>query len=168
MKSLAWKLATLAAVIGIGFLVLLQAQRGMNQASLKKQAEGQAAANGPTTPHAEPPLEPQAEPPVFKSKPGTETAQTDSAADLPSQGEPQFGREPNATTATESPKPDAGSNVLQTAAGNAAGPTPAGDPFGEFNDTKHATPAKDAVKTAGDAKVAADAKKGGRASRRAA
>ena len=163
MKSLAWKLATLAAVIGIGFLVLLQAQRGMNQASLKKQAEGQAAANGPTTPHAEPPLEPQAEPPVFKSKPGTETAQTDSAADLPSQGEPQFGREPNATTATESPKPDAGSNVLQTAAGNAAGPTPAGDPFGEFNDTKHATPAKDAVKTAGDAKVAADAKKGGRA-----
>ena len=53
MKSLAWKLATLAAVIGIGFLVLLQAQRGMNQAMLSKQAESQAAAPAPaTTPSA--------------------------------------------------------------------------------------------------------------------
>src|ERR1700680_3536309 len=59
MKSRAWKLATLAAVMGIGFLVLLQAQRGMNQSLVSKQSDPQgggtqgavsqpAASQGPT------------------------------------------------------------------------------------------------------------------------
>jgi len=43
MKGLAWKIALLTAVLAVGFLVILQAQRGMTQAMLKKAAEDQAA-----------------------------------------------------------------------------------------------------------------------------
>ena len=91
MKSLAWKLATLAAVIGIGFLVLLQAQRGMNQAMLNKPAAGQAAATTSTAPHDEMPLEFPGPVPKAKAGPETATAQADPTTAPPTQGEPQFG-----------------------------------------------------------------------------
>jgi uncharacterized repeat protein (TIGR01451 family) len=170
MKSLAWKLATLAAVIGIGFLVLLQAQRGMNQAMLNKQAAGQAAATAPTTPHDDMPLEFPG--PAPKPKAGAETAQADPIANPSSQGEPQFGSEPK-PTAVEPPKADRGSKVVQTAdttpspAETPSGPSTAGDPFGDFNDAKHPnpgsnagkspTPALPAVTPAGDMKLAKEA-----------
>ncbi len=170
MKSLAWKLATLAAVIGIGFLVLLQAQRGMNQAMLNKQAAGQAAATTPTTPHDDMPLEFPG--PVPKPKAGAETAQADPIANPPAQGDQQFGSEPK-PTAVEPPKADRGSKVVQTAdtapspGENPSGPSTASDPFGDFNDAKHPspgsnagkspTPALPAVTPAGDMKLAKEA-----------
>ena len=43
MKGLAWKIALATAVLAVGFLVILQAQRGMNQALLQKTAEAQAS-----------------------------------------------------------------------------------------------------------------------------
>jgi len=172
MKSLAWKLATLAAVIGIGFLVLLQAQRGMNQAMLNKQAAGQAAATGATAPHDDMPLEFPG--PVPKPKAGAEAAQAEPAANLPSQAEPQFGSEPNPTSASQPPKADRGSKVVQTAdtapspTDNPSGPSTAGDPFGDFNDAKHPSPRSDAAKPpapavtpAGDMKLAKDGDQSG-------
>lgn len=157
MKSLAWKVATLAAVIGIGFLVLLQAQRGMNQALLHKQAEGQAAASSQNAPNSDP-------------KAGAQTAQADPMSDLASLGDHQFGSEPKTTADAEPPKAETGSKVLQAAdtapaAGNPPGPAAAGDPFGEFNDAKHPASASDAGKPAAapavDAKVASNTKKPG-------
>lgn len=169
MKSLAWKLATLAAVIGIGFLVLLQAQRGMNQAMLNKPAAGQAAATGTTDPHDDMPLEFPG--PVPKPKAGAETAQAGPVANLPPQAEPQFGTEPKPTPAVEPAKADHGPKVVQTAdtapspADNPSGPSTAGDPFGDINDAKHPSPKSDAAKPAppavtpaGDMKLAKDAK----------
>ena len=44
MKGLVWKIALVTAVLAVGFLVLLQAQRGMTQAMLKKTAEAQETA----------------------------------------------------------------------------------------------------------------------------
>ena len=43
MKGLAWKIALATAVLAVGFLVILQAQRGMTQAMLQKTADAQAA-----------------------------------------------------------------------------------------------------------------------------
>src|SRR5580698_4165317 len=125
MKSLAWKLATLAAVIGIGFLVLRQAQRGMNQAMLNKPAAGQAAATGTTDPHDDMPLEFPG--PVPKPKAGAETAQAGPVANLPPQAEPQFGTEPKPTPAVEPAKADHGPKVVQTAD---TAPSPADNPSG--------------------------------------
>ncbi len=48
MRGLAWKIALLTAVLAVGFLVILQAQRGMTQAMLQKEADAQAAAKSPT------------------------------------------------------------------------------------------------------------------------
>jgi uncharacterized repeat protein (TIGR01451 family) len=48
MRGLAWKIALLTAVLAVGFLVILQAQRGMTQALLQKEADAQAAAKSPT------------------------------------------------------------------------------------------------------------------------
>ncbi|HEX4072501.1 MAG TPA: hypothetical protein VHX68_15075, partial [Planctomycetaceae bacterium] len=79
MKGLAWKLATIAAVIGIGFLVLLQAQRGMNQALVSKQTDAQATP-GQAAPAA---------PATTAAKNPPEQAKADAVADLPFQSEPE-------------------------------------------------------------------------------
>jgi uncharacterized repeat protein (TIGR01451 family) len=165
MKSLAWKLATLAAVIGIGFLVLLQAQRGMNQALLNKQAAGQVAAASPTLSN---------EPPAEKPATRAETAPADSMSDVSPAGDPQFGSGPKPTPAVETPKADPGSKVVQTAdaapspAENPAVPSTAGDPFGDFNDAKRpktgskaAAPSPPAFTPADDMKVAKEADQSG-------
>jgi uncharacterized repeat protein (TIGR01451 family) len=162
MKSLAWKLATLAAVMGIGFLVLLQAQRGMNQALLSKQGESQVVAPAPaTSPVPEP--APATKTPADQGKP-------DAVADVPSQSEPQPAAaskavpEPAPAMAATLPVPaipksDVGQKPIKTAES-----APAGDPFGEFNDTKRPAPAGDSskstatspagIKQAGDVKQA--------------
>jgi uncharacterized repeat protein (TIGR01451 family) len=153
MKSLAWKLATLAAVMGIGFLVLLQAQRGMNQALVNKPADTQGTS--PTSPGTE-------SAPVAKSP--TEPSKPETVAEIPSQSEPQAQApakstvpptETPALAAPDSLKPDApkpnspkldpepkaiktaDSTTPASAGGNAP---PANDPFGDFTDAKRATP----------------------------
>jgi uncharacterized repeat protein (TIGR01451 family) len=141
MKSLAWKLATLAAVMGIGFLVLLQAQRGMNQALLNKQGESQVVAPAPATE------------PAPATKTPTDQGKPDAVADIPSQSEPQpaaaskSAPEPAPATAATLPVPaipksDVGQKPIKTAES-----APAADPFGEFNDTKRPAPAGDSSKS---------------------
>ena len=154
MKSLAWKLATLAAVMGIGFLVLLQAQRGMNQALVSKQADSQTAAPGPAaSPGAEPAL---------ATKMAAEPSKPDAVSEAPPQSEPQSTPasklEPAPATAStlpapSNPKPDAGPKPIKTAefpagsAGSSGSPS-ANDPFGDFNDAKRPAPAGNSSKTA--------------------
>src|SRR5580704_8440313 len=142
MKSLAWKLATLAAVIGIGFLVLLQAQRGMNQAMLSKQAESQAAAPAPATTPSEP---------AVASKNSAEQPPPNAVTDVPSQGEPSSAPESKSPTVPENPKPDADRSPAKTVDSETTPPantgsSPAGDPFSDFNDAKHTAAAGDAGK----------------------
>lgn len=167
MKSLAWKLATLAAVIGIGFLVLLQAQRGMNQAFVNKQAGSQAALQGAATSSA---AEPDS-----STKNAAEQGKPDAVADVPSQSEPHptaaSSLTPSPATASASPtpinpKPEAGQKPIKTAEFSAASPgggsPSANDPFGDMNDAKRLAPAGDSNKTAAppapDIKQASDVK----------
>jgi uncharacterized repeat protein (TIGR01451 family) len=168
MKSLAWKLATLAAVIGIGFLVLLQAQRGMNQAFVNKQAGSQAALQGAAT---SPTSEPDS-----ATKNAAEQGKPDAVADAPSQSEPRptaaSSLTPSPATASASPtpinpNPYAGQKPNNTAEVSAASPGGSGspsanDPFGDMNDAKRLAPAGDSNKTAAtpapDVKQAGDVK----------
>jgi uncharacterized repeat protein (TIGR01451 family) len=136
MKSLAWKLATLAAVVGIGFLVLLQAQRGMNQALSNKQGEPQGVALGTPTP-ADPP-------PAAATKSTPDLAKADDVAQAPAQLEPQAIGSPKPTPVDA--KPDAGQKPLKmaelpTKLPDASGSPMTGDPFGDANDAKHPEPA---------------------------
>src|SRR6202034_2701392 len=50
MKGLAWKIALMTAVLAVGFLVILQAQRGMTQATLQKSAQAPGETQASTTP----------------------------------------------------------------------------------------------------------------------
>lgn len=159
MKGLAWKLATVAAVMGIGFLVLLQAQRGMNQASLSKPGDAQTTALGPA---ASPPDSAAGTkfPPDI-AQPNSQLAQTNpepapakAVPDLPFQSEPQPTAQlkspavPATASLPSAPftsKPDAAPAPIKTAESAAASPAnsaapPGGDPFGDFNDAKHAVP----------------------------
>jgi uncharacterized repeat protein (TIGR01451 family) len=133
MKSLAWKLATLAAVVGIGFLVLLQAQRGMNQALSNKQGDSQAVAQAAATA-----TETQS---VAATTTPADQGKPDAALEAPSQSEPfsSAGSKPTPVTASGTPtpgdaKPDAGQKPLKTADASRSPTT--NDPFGEFNDAK--------------------------------
>jgi uncharacterized repeat protein (TIGR01451 family) len=142
MKGLAWKLALLTAVMAVGFLVMLQAQRGMNQALLKKSVEEQAAAGGaqPGPPTSESdaiaaPAPPQKANPFSDSALGpdskqdgvvktvvvepTEVAVKDTPQDIPKKPE----QRPTSTT----PKDPAASS----------------DPFADGGDAKHPVAAAD-------------------------
>ena len=147
MKGLAWKLATIAAVIGIGFLVLLQAQRGMNQALVSKQTDSQATP-GP------------AAPPTTSAKNPPEHAKPDAVTDLPFQSEPEpASASKSAAIPTPSPSAppaakitaDTGSKSaktaeIPTAAEKGGSQSAANDPFSEFNDSKHSAPPADSRK----------------------
>jgi uncharacterized repeat protein (TIGR01451 family) len=147
MKGLAWKLATIAAVIGIGFLVLLQAQRGMNQALVSKQTDAQGSP-GPAPPAAAAATNPP------------EHAKPEAVADLPFQSEPEPASGSKSASAPI-PAPavppaakstaDAGSKPTKTAeipaaAEKGGSPSTANDPFSEFSDSKHPAPATDSRK----------------------
>src|SRR4051812_2894397 len=63
MQSLAMRLLILAGVVGVGFLVMLQAQQGINQSQVNKSAAGQekapvadGAKADSATPSAAPPV----------------------------------------------------------------------------------------------------------------
>src|SRR5579863_162727 len=160
MKSLAWKLATLAAVVGIGFLVLLQAQRGMNQAMLSKQGESQASS-------VQPSADPQEPAPPGDAPSSSDQPQLGTAAEPPSQVDPQNSdtkkviRVPTlASVPGRKTDPDADQKLPRTAELTSASPTRAGspaaaDPFSESNDSKSSatTPGKTAT-TKGDVKQA--------------
>jgi uncharacterized repeat protein (TIGR01451 family) len=148
MKGLAWKLATIAAVIGIGFLVLLQAQRGMNQALVSKQTDAQA------TPGQAAPAAPAT---TAAAKNPPEQAKPDAVADLPFQSEPEPA---SASKSAPGPAPapaaklaaDTGSKStktaeIPTATENGGARQAANDPFSEFNDSKHPAPPADSKKS---------------------
>ncbi len=142
MKGLAWKLATIAAVIGIGFLVLLQAQRGMNQALVSKQTDAQA-----TPGQRRLPLPRRPPPPRIRRNKQNPTP----VADLPFQSEPEpasGSKSAPGPTPTPAVPPaakiaaDTGSKStktaeIPTATENGGAPQAANDPFSEFSDSKH-------------------------------
>ena len=161
MKGLAWKLATIAAVIGIGFLVLLQAQRGMNQALVSKQTDAQA------TPGQAAPAAPAT---TAAAKNPPEQAKPDAVADLPFQSEPESASGSKSAPGPTPPPPaakiaaDTGSKStktaeIPTATGNGGAPQAANDPFSEFSDSKHPAPPANSKKP--DAGAPLDLKPGG-------
>jgi len=132
MKSLAWKLATVAAVVGVGFLVMLQAQRGMNRSLLSKSSDPQAAA---ATPDLATPAD---------TKKPTDAAPPDPFDAAPAHTDSKVAGEPKALPTLADEKPAPPKEPLKTADNStppnaAGGPVPpANDPFADGGDAKPA------------------------------
>jgi hypothetical protein len=135
MKGLAWKVALLTAVVAVGFLVMLQAQRGMNQAMSKKAAEAQAATQPPTTPELgastamtdAPKADPFGEAAANHNSPGPNDAKV-----VPPLNTPEI-------AAKDAAKPPAGSPADEPKKTGAAI-----DPFADSNEAKNPVAADDA------------------------
>ena len=165
MKGLAWKIALVTAVLAVGFLVILQAQRGMTQAMLQKSNAAQEIAS--TSPSAETPADAvaAASPSPPKEDPFGDAGSTRDAAAAALNGsnarDSKSGSEikSDGDTKTVAPLSDAeiaGKDSSKTAEktadgsgskGNAPkGPAPkdtASDPFADNGDAKHQAPAID-------------------------
>jgi uncharacterized repeat protein (TIGR01451 family) len=140
MKGLVWKIALVTAVLAVGFLVILQAQRGMTQAMLQKTAEGQTVAS--TT---APPATTASTDPVAASSVAPKADLFGDAG--PSHNAASHLEEPNGTDAKNGPaviapvaakEPDQ-PIVKQTAAADPK-EAAASDPFSDGGDNKHAAP----------------------------
>ncbi len=143
MKGLVWKIALVTAVLAVGFLVILQAQRGMTQAMLQKADRGLRTAASTTgaadhdfecrIPIAASSVAPKADP--F----GDAGPSRDAASHL---------EEPNGTDAKNGPTviaPVAAKEPEKPAATSTAPTDPkeaaASDPFSDGGDAKRSTPA---------------------------
>ncbi|HEV7998434.1 MAG TPA: hypothetical protein VGP63_01060 [Planctomycetaceae bacterium] len=136
MKGLVWKIALVTAVLAVGFLVLLQAQRGMSQALLKKTAGAEAAASTDAPPA-----------PTATSDPGAAASSTSKADPFGDAGpgnvshfdEPKANETKNGPTVVApvaAKEPDKSS--VKTAAAADPKEAAAGDPFSD-SDAKHST-----------------------------
>lgn len=141
MQSLAWKLAALAGVIGIGFLVMLQAQRGMSLAnSGKPAAETNAELQSASV----------ANPIPAKS----DAPQSDSTNAVPRQAEPSVAgfddpeKAPPAAPSALPLKPEKTAPPSATPVANT--PFPKDDPFADGTDAKPASKVRDAKKSPAD------------------
>jgi uncharacterized repeat protein (TIGR01451 family) len=139
MKGLVWKIALVTAVLAVGFLVLLQAQRGMSQALLKKTAEAEAAASTDA-----PPAPTAASDPIAAA---SSAPKTDPFGDAGPVGNASRFDEPKANETKNGPtvvapvaakEPDKPS--VKTAAAADPKEAAASDPFSD-GDAKHSTPA---------------------------
>ncbi len=150
MKGLAWKIALATAVLAVGFLVILQAQRGMNQALLQKSAEAQAANQPAAAPAGDAAVASTAvaNEAAPKSNPFGDAA---SASDPSSvhHGEVGSGDPKNnapkvvpPVTAPEVVDKDSGKSPAKpTRSHDAKESTAANDPFADGGDVKHSAPA---------------------------
>jgi uncharacterized repeat protein (TIGR01451 family) len=145
MRGLVWKIALLTAVLAVGFLVILQAQRGMTQAMLQKAAaEGQAAttttpasATAASEPVTASTSAPKADP--FGDAPPThESSHTADSKTAESKVVPPLSAADILANDSAKPpeKPPAATASKDAAAGN--------DPFGDGADAKHPMAAADA------------------------
>jgi uncharacterized repeat protein (TIGR01451 family) len=154
MKGLAWKIALMTAVLAVGFLVILQAQRGMTQAMLQKAAEAEAASApaGSPIPGAAP-NEVAASTSAPAADPFSDAASTRDAAAAaliePKQHDSKTVLPVAATeadtkdSAKPSEKPPAVTDTKDSGP-KATGSKEAGaanDPFADSGDAKHSTPA---------------------------
>ncbi len=150
MKGLAWKIALATAVLAVGFLVILQAQRGMTQALLQKTADAQAA--------NQPAAAPAADAAVASNAVASDAApKSDPFGDAASASDPSSvhhadgasGEAKNdapkvvtPVTAPEVVDKDSGKSPAKpTASPDAKESTAANDPFADGGDVKHSAPA---------------------------
>jgi uncharacterized repeat protein (TIGR01451 family) len=156
MRGLAWKIALLTAVLAVGFLVILQAQRGMTQAMLQKETDAQAAAKSPT---AAAPVSDEVAAATSAPKAdsfGDPTPTHDAAAAAlsgPNGDTPKTGNDiktvpplsDSELAAKDSPKPfekgPAIADSKQTAPKDTGPKEAANDPFADSGDAKHSAPA---------------------------
>jgi len=141
MKGLVWKIALVTAVLAVGFLVILQAQRGLTQAMLQRTAEGQTVASTTAPPATTANTDPVAASSVApKADPfGDAGPSRDAASHL---------EEPNGTDAKNGPTviaPVAAKDPEKPAATSTAPTDPketaASDPFSDGGESKHSAPA---------------------------
>jgi uncharacterized repeat protein (TIGR01451 family) len=160
MKGLVWKIALVTAVLAVGFLVILQAQRGMNQAMQQKSDETQAAAQpGATQPSATQSLDAIAATPASpKGDPfGDATPTHDTAVIAPVEpkghdskaGDPGSETKPApALSAPEVAAKESGKPAEKAMVADSREPS-AGDPFADGADAKRAAPAGPALEGKG-------------------
>jgi uncharacterized repeat protein (TIGR01451 family) len=160
MRGLAWKIALLTAVLAVGFLVILQAQRGMTQAMLQKEADAQAAAKSPTA--AAPASDEVA---ASSSAPkadsfGDATPIRDAAAAAlsgPNGNNSKTGNDiktvpplsDSEVAAKDAPKPPDKGAAVANSKEAALKETAANDPFADGSDAKHSAPALEGKPAAG-------------------
>jgi uncharacterized repeat protein (TIGR01451 family) len=140
MKGLVWKIALVTAVLAVGFLVILQAQRGMTQAMLQKSTEGQAATSTnapPATTSASDPIAASSVAP--KADPFGDAGPSGNASHLeePKGDEAQSGPTVIAPVAAKEPEKP---SVKRPATADSK-QVAASDPFSDGGDAKRSTPA---------------------------
>jgi uncharacterized repeat protein (TIGR01451 family) len=143
MKGLAWKIALMTAVLAVGFLVILQAQRGMTQAMLQKSgdAQGTAQASATAPESAAPDVTPPSATPAHDTVVSTTSPpSTDPFGDPASAGDSssRVGVVKPTPIAADVPAGDpAKSAEKPRVAADSPPATAANDPFAEGGDARH-------------------------------
>jgi len=110
MQNSIWKLTTLAGVIGVGFLIVLQAQDGLNQDDKEQHALVPAEPTGPNSPVAGAPYEGSETPswrPDESHWQNPDDLQGNVEPPIPEQSEPVFGPQSAGLASTGTSLPDA-------------------------------------------------------------